>query len=68
MNMQSNTSPDTNPNTTYTVTLEEEDDNLLLPIPEEMMVQLGWNEGDLLEWIIQDDHIKLIKVEDDGTI
>jgi hypothetical protein len=63
--MLESTSTDTNLNTTYTVTLEEENDDLLLPIPEEMMVQLGWNEGDLLEWILEDDHIKLVKVEED---
>jgi hypothetical protein len=63
--MLESTSTDTNLNTTYTVTLEEENDDLLLPIPEEMMVQLGWDEGDLLEWILEDDHIKLVKVEED---
>lgn len=63
--MLESTSTDTNLNTTYTVTLEEENDDLLLPIPEEMMVQLGWDEGDLLEWILEDDYIKLVKVEED---
>jgi hypothetical protein len=63
--MQESTFNDTNLNTTYTVTLEEENDDLLLPIPEEMMVQLGWDEGDLLEWILEDDYIKLVKVEED---
>jgi len=63
--MPESTSTDTNLNTTYTVTLEEENDDLLLPIPEEMMVQLGWDDGDLLEWILEDDHIKLVKVEED---
>jgi len=63
--MQESTSTDTNLSTTYTVTLEEENDDLLLPIPEEMMVQLGWDEGDLLEWILEDDCIKLVKVEED---
>jgi hypothetical protein len=63
--MQESTLHDTNLNTTYTVTLEEENDDLLLPIPEEMMVQLGWEDGDLLEWIIEDDYIKLVKVEED---
>ena len=63
--MQESTLHDTNLNTTYTVTLEEENDDLLLPIPEEMMVQLGWEDGDLLEWIIEDDYIKLVKVEEE---
>lgn len=68
MTMQSNTSNDTIQNTSYTVTLEEENDDLMLPIPDEIMNQLGWDDGDLLEWIIEDDYIKLIRVTEDGTI
>jgi len=68
MTMQSNTSNDTVQNTSYTVTLEEENDDLMLPIPDEIMNQLGWDDGDLLEWIIEDDYIKLIRVTEDGTI
>lgn len=49
-------------NSTYTVILEEENDELILPIPEELMSKLGWNENDELEWVIEEDHIKLIKV------
>jgi len=62
--MPESTSIDTNPNTTYTVMLEEENDDLLLPIPEEIMVQLGWDEGDLLEWIVENDYIKLVRIEE----
>jgi len=63
--MQESTSTDTNLSTTYTVTLEEENDELMMPIPDELLLQLGWDEGDLLEWILEDDHIKLVKVEED---
>jgi len=63
--MQESTSIDTNLSTTYTVTLEEENDELMMPIPDELLLQLGWDEGDLLEWILEDDHIKLVKVEED---
>jgi len=63
--MQESTSTDTNLSTTYTVTLEEENDELMMPIPDELLLQLGWDEGDLLEWIIEDDYIKLVKVEED---
>jgi hypothetical protein len=65
---QSSTSNDTIQNTTYTVTLDEENDELMLPIPDELMVQLGWKENDLLEWIIEDDYIKLVRVDDDETL
>lgn len=61
--MQSSTSNDTIQNTTYTVTLDEENDELMLPIPDELMAQLGWKENDLLEWIVEDDCIKLVRVE-----
>jgi hypothetical protein len=63
--MQESTSTDTNLSTTYTVTLEEEYDELMMPIPDELLLELGWDEGDLLEWILEDDHIKLVKVEED---
>ncbi len=63
--MQESTSIDTNLSTTYTVTLEEENDELMMPIPDELLLELGWGEGDLLEWILEDDHIKLVKVEED---
>lgn len=49
-------------NITYTVTLEEENNDLMLPIPEELMSKLGWDENDELEWMIEEDHIKLTKV------
>ena len=63
--MQESTSNDTNLNTSYTVTLEEEDDDIMMPIPEDLLDYLGWEDGDLLEWILEDDHIKLVKVEED---
>jgi len=37
----------------------------MMPIPDELLLELGWDEGDLLEWILEDDHIKLVKVEED---
>jgi hypothetical protein len=39
---------------TWTVTIEEADDDsgdLVLPLPQEMLDQVGWHEGDTLEWI-----------------
>ena len=50
MNMQSNTSNDTNQTTSYTVTLEEEGEDLIMPIPDQVLQQLDWKEGDELEW------------------
>ncbi len=63
--MPENTSLDTIQNTDYTVTLDEDGDELMLPIPDDIMDELGWGDDDLLEWIVEDDHIVLRKVEDD---
>jgi len=61
MTMQSNTSPDTTQNTTYTVTLEEDGDECILPLPDEVLDALDWQEGDILDWIINDDNTITIK-------
>ena len=38
-------------NTSYKVTLiEGENGDLILPFPEELMTELGWKEGDILNW------------------
>jgi len=64
--MPENTLNDTNQNTNYTVTLEEQGDDLVLPIPDALMDQLGWEDNTMIEWSIEDDHIIVRKV--DGTI
>lgn len=40
-------------NKTWTVTLEEdpESGDLILPFTNEMLKEVGWKEGDVLEWI-----------------
>jgi bifunctional DNA-binding transcriptional regulator/antitoxin component of YhaV-PrlF toxin-antitoxin module len=36
---------------TYTVTLEEDENgDLIMPIPTELLAQMGWDEGDTLIW------------------
>jgi bifunctional DNA-binding transcriptional regulator/antitoxin component of YhaV-PrlF toxin-antitoxin module len=62
--MPENTLNDTNQNTDYTVTLDEDGDELMLPIPDVIMDELGWGDGDLLEWIVEGDQIVLRKVEE----
>jgi hypothetical protein len=42
----------------WTVTLEETDDgsgDLVLPLPQDMLDEFGWNTGDNLKWIERDD-------------
>jgi hypothetical protein len=60
MIMQESTSNDTTPVTSYTVTLEEENDDLVLPIPEDILKKLGWEEDDELEWDINEDNNTII--------
>jgi bifunctional DNA-binding transcriptional regulator/antitoxin component of YhaV-PrlF toxin-antitoxin module len=43
------------------VTLEEDGDDLTLPFPDEILEQLGWKEGDTLEWIQNDDNSLTLK-------
>ena len=54
MIMSESTSNDTTQVTSFTVTLEEDGDDLVMPIPEDILKSLDWNEGDLLEWDIND--------------
>lgn len=37
---------------TWSVTLEEDTTtgDLLLPIPDDLLKSMGWNEGDVLQW------------------
>ena len=57
MNMPKNTSSDTTHNTNYTVTLEgDDDDECILPLPDEILDELDWQEGDILEWVVNDDN------------
>jgi antitoxin component of MazEF toxin-antitoxin module len=41
--------------TTFTVTLEEDGDDIILPLPQEVMGQLGIKEGDTLKWTDNND-------------
>lgn len=68
--MPESTSTDTNLNTTYTVTLDEDGEDLILPIPDEVLDSLGWLDGDMLEWDVneEDNTIIIRKVIDDGDV
>ena len=67
MNMPKNTSTDTNHNTSYTVTLEGDDENCFLPLPDEILDELDWQDGDMLDWIINDDSTITIKKVEQWT-
>jgi hypothetical protein len=64
--MLENTFNDTIQNTDSIVTLDEDENgDLVVPVPDDIMTELGWQDGDLLEWDIEDDHIVLRRVEED---
>lgn len=39
----------------WTAYLEQNGDDLILPIPDEVLNELNWKEGDVLVWDIKDD-------------
>ena len=59
--MQSSTSNDTTQNTSYTVTLEGDEEECYLPLPDDLLDNLGWYENDILEWIVNDDNTITIR-------
>ena len=51
----------------WTVTLEEDPETgeLILPFPDDMLQEAGWQEGDVLKWIDNKDGTwSLVKQED----
>ena len=63
MTMPENTLNDTTQNTNYTVTLEGDDEDCFLPLPDTLLDELGWQDGDILEWIINPDNTITIRKE-----
>ena len=55
-NMQESTLNAITRSTSCTVTLEQDGDDLFLPIPEEMLKELQWNTGDMIEWDVSLDN------------
>lgn len=52
---------------TWTVTLEEDPETgeLILPFTNEMLADVGWKEGDVLEWIDNKDGTWSLTKKDD---
>ena len=40
---------------------EEDGDDCMIPLSDEILDSLGWYEGDILEWIVNDDNTITIK-------
>ncbi len=45
----------------WQVELIEDGEELILPLPPEMLANLGWQEGDTIEWIDQGDNTWSLK-------
>jgi bifunctional DNA-binding transcriptional regulator/antitoxin component of YhaV-PrlF toxin-antitoxin module len=49
----------------YILELEEDENgDLFLTFPEEIIEELGWQEGDILNWDVQNEGIVLTRVND----
>jgi bifunctional DNA-binding transcriptional regulator/antitoxin component of YhaV-PrlF toxin-antitoxin module len=49
----------------YILEVEEDDQgDLFLTFPDELMEEMGWREGDILNWDVQGEGIVLTKVND----
>jgi len=57
--------------TKYTVIVEQDPDTgeLILPIPDKLLAEMGWNEGDELIWeetlVCEDDGISWLQFEEE---
>ena len=50
---------------TYTVELVEDGEEVVLPLPQELLDELKWNEGDTLIWSVKDNNsVTLAKKND----
>jgi len=39
---------------TWTAYVQQEGDDLILPLPDELLSQVGWKQGDVLLWSVND--------------
>ena len=51
------------PNTHWVITVEEdpESGDVILPFPQDFLDQVGWSEGDTIEWVENNDGSYIIK-------
>lgn len=53
----------------YTIPIEsDENDDLYLPLPDDLLDDLGWQEGDILEWSEDIDGTLLLKRVDEEAV
>jgi bifunctional DNA-binding transcriptional regulator/antitoxin component of YhaV-PrlF toxin-antitoxin module len=51
-------------NNTYVGNVVEENGETFVTFPVEMLSQMGWDEGTLVEWLIQEDRVVIKEVID----
>jgi len=54
---------------TYTTTVEEDPNNpdeVIITFPDEMMVELGWFEGDTISWNVNENGQVILKKVENG--
>ena len=51
----------------YTIQVREENDDLVIDFPEEIMETTRWKDGDDLEWIIHDTYVILRKATNENS-
>jgi antitoxin component of MazEF toxin-antitoxin module len=50
---------------TYTVELVEDGEEVALPLPQELLDELKWNEGDTLIWSVKDNNSFILAKKND---
>ncbi len=45
--------------------IEDDDENILMNIPDEIMEQMGWQEGDVLQFEVEKGSIAITKKQND---
>ena len=45
----------------WTVTVCADGEDLILPLPEDMLEQVGWKTGDVLQWVCKDDQTWILQ-------
>ena len=45
----------------WTVTVLEDGEDLILPLPEDMLEQVGWKTGDVLQWVCKDEETWILQ-------
>jgi len=51
----------------WTVTVLADGDELVLPLPDDMLKEVGWKTGDVLQWIKRDDESWMLQKKEQSV-